>query len=197
MPVRTFVLSFLLWAASLPCVQLAAQQSAQPHLEKRGSATQLVVDGKPFVILGGELHNSTSSNLDYIKPFWPQLAAMGLNTVVTPLSWELIEPKEGSYDFTLVDGLLDQARQVHLRVVFLWLASWKNGMSSYAPVWVKQNTKRFPRVILHNNEANILSTIAAFSDATRDADARAFAAVMEHIHEVDSRDHTVIMMQVE
>ena len=40
-----------------------------------------------------------------MKPLWPQLAAMGLNTVVTPLSWELIEPTEGNYDFTLVDGL--------------------------------------------------------------------------------------------
>lgn len=174
-----------------------AQDANLPHLEKRDGTTQLIVDGKPFVMLGGELFNSSSSSLEYMKPLWPRLAAIPLNTVLTPLSWELIEPTEGKYDFTLVDGLLGQAREQHVRVVFLWLASWKNGMSSYPPVWVKQNTKRFPRVILHNNEANILSTIAAFSDATRDADARAFAAVMEHIHEVDGRDHTVIMMQVE
>ena len=72
---------------------------------------------------------------------------MGLNTVVTPLSWELVEPTEGKYDFALVDGLLAQAREAHQKIVFLWLASWKNGMSSYAPVWVKQDTKRFPRVV--------------------------------------------------
>ncbi len=82
---------------------------------------------------------------------------MGLNTVVTPLSWELIEPTEGKYDFTLVDGLLDQARQEHVRIVFLWLASWKNGMSSYAPVWVKQDTRRFPRVVENGAEVEILS----------------------------------------
>ena len=99
--------------------------------------------------------------------------------------------------FTLIDGLLAQAREQHVRVVFLWLAAWKNGMSSYPPVWVKQNTKRFPRVMLRNNEANILSSIAGISDATRDADARAFAAVMQHIREVDGREHTVLMMQVE
>jgi len=178
-------------------IAIYAQDANLPHLEKRAGTTQLIVDGKPFVMLAGELFNSSSSSLEYMKPLWPRLAAIPLNTVLTPLSWELIEPTEGKYDFTLVDGLLGQAREQHVRVVFLWLASWKNGMSSYPPVWVKQNTKRFPRVILHNNEANILSTIAAFSDATRDADARAFAAVMEHIHEVDSRDHTVIMMQVE
>jgi hypothetical protein len=194
-----FLTSAAIFVAAFLVIPIAtsAQEVNLPHLEKRGVTTQLMVDGKPFLMLAGEIHNSSSSSLEYMKPIWPRLAAVPLNTVLTPLSWELIEPAEGKYDFALIDGLLTQAREQHLRVVFLWLAAWKNGMSSYAPVWVKQDTKRFPRVVLHNNEANILSSIAGFSDATRDADARAFAAVMQHIREVDVRDHTVIMMQVE
>jgi beta-galactosidase GanA len=189
-----YLLPILLLAAGLETTTLSAQQSNPPHLVKRGAATQLIVDGKPFLILGGELHNSSSSSLDYIKPLWPQLAAMGLNTVVTPLSWELIEPQEGSFDFALVDALLAQARNEHERIVFLWLASWKNGMSSYAPVWVRQDTRLFPRVIEHGSEVEILSPLSA---ATQEADARAYAALMQHLKEVDSRDHTVVMMQVE
>jgi beta-galactosidase GanA len=164
-----------------------------PHLETHGAVTQLVVDGKPFLMLAGELHNSSSSSLEYMKPIWPKLAAMNLNTVLTPLSWESIEPEEGKFDFALVDGLLNQARENHQHIVFLWLASWKNGMSSYPPVWVKRDTRRFPRVVIDGGEVNILST---FGQATREADARAFAALMAHIRQVDAQ-HTVLMMQVE
>ena len=188
------MLSILLALAGLLTTAITAQPNNGPHLEKRGVATQLVVDGKPFLILGGELHNSSSSSLEYMQPLWSQLAEMGLNTVITPLSWELIEPAEGHYDFALVDGLLAQARQANEKVVFLWLASWKNGMSSYAPVWVKQDTKRFPRVQVRGRQIEVLSPNET---ATQQADARAFTALMQHINQVDSRDHTVLMMQVE
>src|SRR5580700_3784633 len=114
---RFAVLLLLVWGVIAAAARSQAREvaTALPHLDVRGQATQLIVDGRPFLVLGGELHNSSSSSLEYMKPLWPQLAAMGLNTVVTPLSWELIEPFEGSYDFTLVDGLLAQAREAHER----------------------------------------------------------------------------------
>jgi len=191
---RLCVPPILLLLAVFESTLLTAQQNNAPHLEKRGAATQLIVDGQPFLILGGEILNSSSSSLEHMKPIWPRLASMNLNTVVTPLSLELIEPTEGTFDFTLVDGLLAQARQQHEHIVFLWLASWKNGMSSYAPVWVKQDTRRFPRVVQHGNQIEVLTPLAA---ASQDADARAFAALMQHLKDADGRDHTVLMMQVE
>ena len=122
------------------------RSSGTPHLERRGQATQLIVDGKPFLALGGEVHNSSSSSVEYMKPIWPRLGSMHLNTVVVPVAWETIEPQEGRFEFSVVDGLLEGARSNHLRLVVLWFGAWKNTFSSYVPAWVKTDEERFPRV---------------------------------------------------
>ena len=166
-----------------------------PHLEKRGSATQLIVDGKPFLVLGGELHNSNSSSIEYMKPIWPQLSAIHLNTVLLPVAWETIEPEEGKFDFRNVDGLLAGARANNLKLVVLWFGAWKNTYSSYAPAWVKTNTDRFPRV--QTSDGRDTERLSPFSAAVRDADAHAFAQLMRHLREADGGQHTVIMVQVE
>jgi len=175
--------------------QAPAVGSAAARLEKRGSTTQLIVDGKPFLILGGELHNSSSSSVAYMKPIWPRLAAMDLNTVLAPVAWETIEPEEGKFDFSVVDGLIEGARQNNLRLVFLWFGSWKNTYSSYAPGWVKSDTERFPRV--QTSDGRDTERLSPFSVTNRDADARAFASLMRHIREKDADAQTVIMVQVE
>lgn len=166
-----------------------------PHLRAQGAATQLIVDGAPFLVLGGELHNSSASSLAYMRPIWGRLAALGLNTVLATVSWELVEPEEGRFDFALVDGLVHEARRHGLRLILLWFGSWKNGTSSYVPAWVKRDVRRFPRAAIRDGQTvEVLSTL---SEASQQADARAFAALMRHLRELDGDEHTVIMVQVE
>jgi beta-galactosidase GanA len=169
--------------------------SAIPRLQKQGAATQLIVDGKPFLVRGAELNNSSASSLAYMKPLWRRLTATHINTVLATVSWELVEPEEGHFDFSLVDGLLKEARANDLHLVILWFGSWKNGKSAYQPVWVKTNQTRFP--LIQNVQGKSLPTMTTLSDANRDADARAFAALMRHLREVDGKKHTVLMIQVE
>ena len=166
-----------------------------PRLRRHGSATQLIVDGSPFLVIGGELRNSSSSSIEFMQPIWQRMRDLNINTVLTPVSWELIEPSEGSFDFTLVDELLRDARSHDLRLILLWFGSWKNGMSSYVPLWVKQDIGRFSRVQFHTGET--IEVLSPVTEANWQADARAFAALMQHIAEVDASDHTVIMVQVE
>jgi hypothetical protein len=184
----------------LACVIALSSGSANaaediPHLEKRDGMTKLIVDGRPFISVAGELANSSSTDVETMKAAWPRLAAMNLNTILTVVSWDLVEPAEGAYDFSWVDYQIEAARANHLRLIVLWMASWKNGMSHYPPRWVKANQDRFPRV--KDAEGHTLEVLSPLSQANRDADAKAFAAVMKHLRQVDSKEHTVIAIQVE
>ena len=129
------------------------------------------------------------------KPLFAKLAAMKLNTVLVPVSWELVEPAEGKWSFGLVGDLIREARRHKLRVVLLWFGSWKNGMSSYVPAWVKTNPERFPRAEVKGGRR--VEALSAFAPANMQADARAFTELMRYVRTVDGRDHTVIMVQVE
>src|SRR5690349_17923742 len=75
MKARMFAVTVVLFATFEPLCT-SAQDTNLPHLEKRGAVTQLIVDGKPFLMLSGELYNSSSSSLEYMKPLWPKLAAI-------------------------------------------------------------------------------------------------------------------------
>jgi beta-galactosidase GanA len=189
---RSVAVAGLALAASLLLVQGAV--AGMPRLETQGSARRLVVDGKPMLVLGGELGNSSASSQAYMAKYWPKLKAMNLNTVLAPVSWELIEPKEGVYDFSSVDGLLKDARAQDMHLVLLWFGAWKNSMSTYVPSWVKRDDVRFPRAKAANGISQEI--LSAFSTETRDADARAYAALLVHLKAVDAQG-TVLMVQVE
>src|SRR5262245_10771611 len=124
------------------CVYLVYAQEIvkpAPWLNKKTTPAKLMVDGKPFLVLGGELGNSTASSQEVMRSVWPHLEAMQLNTVLVPVYWELMEPVEGQFDFTLIDDHIRQARTHHMKIVFLWFGTWKNSMSCYAPAWIKTN----------------------------------------------------------
>jgi beta-galactosidase GanA len=176
-------------------ITAAAGQPPLPQLRDKGETRQLLVEGKPFLILGGELGNSTASDLARMEQYWSLFKQLNVNTILAPVSWELIEPAEGHFDFTSLDGLLQQARRHQQRLVLLWFGSWKNSMSSYVPAWVKRNQARFPRVQTPDGKG--VEILSPFSAANRDADARAFAAVMRHLRQTDAEQQTVIMVQVE
>ena len=155
-------------------------------------------------ILGGELSNSAATSVEDIDEVLPRMRALGLNTVLVPAYWELMEPREQSqtkepreqkFDFTLIDRTIDVARREQLHVVFLWFGVWKNSMSCYTPAWFKQDTKRFPRAM--TAEGKQMEIASCFSDNVLQADLKAFSALMRHIREKDPQREVVIMMQIE
>jgi len=172
-----------------------SQKQGLPRLEKKNGKTELIVDGKPFLMLSGELHNSSAGSAHYMEPIWSRLKNNNLNTVIAPVSWELIEPAEGKFDFSLVDNMITGARKENLKLIVLWFGSWKNAKSTYAPEWVKKNTAKYP--LMESQGGRMLNTLSTFGENSVKADAKAFAELMKHIKQVDSKNQTVIMIQVQ
>jgi beta-galactosidase GanA len=102
------------------CIATFALHAAElPHIKMENGTGQLIVNGQPFLILGGELGNSsagTSAEADLIVP---KLAVMHVNTILMPVAWEQIEPKEGSFDFSILDHWIETARGHNVHLVLL------------------------------------------------------------------------------
>jgi Beta-galactosidase len=130
-----------------------------------------------------------------MQPVWKKLQQMNLNTVIAPVYWELLEPVENKFNFSMVDSLIINARRYKLKLVLLWFGSWKNSMSCYVPAWIKTNTEKYPRVI--DRQGTPQEILSPFSKSNEGADKKAFVQLIQHIKQTDNKQNTVIAIQVE
>ncbi len=170
-------------------------QPTLPRIEEYNGINQLIIKKSPYIMLSGELHNSSSSCLEYMQPIWGRLKQMNLNTIIASVSWELFEPVEGKFDYTLVEGLIKGARKNNFKLVLIWFATWKNGEGTYVPAWVKKDQVRFPR--MQPSPGRSSRAMSIWGSQVIEADARAYAELMRYIKKIDATEQTVLMMQVE
>jgi beta-galactosidase GanA len=125
---------------------------------------------------------------------WPAIEYMQANTLEAPVYWEQFEPEPGRFDTSVVDTLVQEAREHDVRLVLLWFGTWKNGSSHYMPLWMKRQPERYPRLV--GKDGRRVDSPSPHAPATLEADVRAFRALMRHLKEIDPL-RTVIMVQVE
>jgi beta-galactosidase GanA len=182
----------LLCLAAVACAFSSAAEP--PRFVQKDGRWALLVDGQPYLMLGGQLHNSSAWPSE-LPAVWKSLAELHANTVEAPVYWEQVEPQPGKFSWDNVDLLVKGAREHNLHVVLLWFGTWKNGNMHYVPQWVKADTKRFQRVIRADGEP--IDVLCASSRSNLEADKSAFVALMRHLKELDGTEHTVLLVQVE
>lgn len=98
-----------------------------PHLRRNENSKQLIVNGRPFLIRAGELQNSSLTSVEYMEPVWQKMVDTNINTLLGCVPWEMIEPEEDTFDFSVLDEIILAARKRSLHLVLLWFGSFKNG----------------------------------------------------------------------
>ena len=164
-----------------------------PKIIEKDGHHALIVDGQPFLMLGGQAHNS-SGWPGMLPQVWCAIKSMHANTLEVPIYWEQIEGQPGKFDFSLVDTILKQGREHKVHLVLLWFASWKNGSSHYMPEWMKREPVKYPNITGRNGQP--VDSPSPHTKAAMESDAKAFAEVMDHLKKADPQ-HTVLMVQVE
>ncbi|TWJ04430.1 beta-galactosidase GanA [Mucilaginibacter frigoritolerans] len=167
--------------------------NTMPVIIEKNGRHALLVDGKPFLILGGQTHNSSAWPA-MLPQLWLAVEKLHANTLEVPIYWEQIEAQQGKFDFSVVDTLLTQARQHKVHLVLLWFATWKNGSNHYMPEWMKQDAAKYPNVSGKNGQP--IDSPSPHSKATLETDINAFTSVMKYLKQADVQ-HTVLMIQVE
>jgi hypothetical protein len=165
---------------------------------------QLHFDDRAALLLGGQLHNSSASDAAAIAAGLRHVRELGGNTVIAPVYWDLVEPVEGAFDFSLVGTMLDEADTHDLRLVVLWFGAFKNAASTYAPRWVRADPQRFPRARVEGSirpaftyqGATHKPVLSVFSGPLRECDGAALEALMAFIAQHPGRDR-IAMVQVE
>ncbi|MEO8736800.1 MAG: DUF5597 domain-containing protein [Edaphobacter sp.] len=189
---RTFAYALVFIVAASAVAQKPANRSMPQLIEKNGNHA-LFVDGAPFLMLGAQVNNSSAWPA-MLPKVWPAIEYLHANTVEIPIYWEQFEPKPGQFDDSMLNTLLAQARQHHVRLVLLWFGTWKNGSGHYTPQWIKEDNSRYPHVV--GKTGRNVDSLSPVGVATLKADQTAFATLMRHLKAADPQ-HTVIMVQVE
>src|SRR6516162_6835846 len=91
------------WTASVSAIAIlaftaltAVRAEEAPRVIEKDGRYAFLVDGKPYLALGGQIHNSSAWPSE-LSQVWESMAALHANTIEAPVYWEQIEAQRGKF----------------------------------------------------------------------------------------------------
>ena len=186
-------------------------ENLMPHFETVDGRHVFYVDGWPFTILAVEIpweelvYGRYHETLRAYDSLYPAAQAIGLNTLVVPIKWSMIEPEKDHYDFSYLDHVKKMAETHHLKLALGWFGHYASNDGNlyfnltgefFAPYYIVNDEKTYPRA-MDAEGVSYHNAVSYEYDAVIEREAKAFRAFMEHIKQVDAETRTILMIQTE
>ena len=154
----------------------------------------LKVNGKDFFSIGGQVNNSSNYNKEDIIRSFEIAKKLGLNTIAVPFYWDQIEIEEDKYNTSSIDLVLKLCRENNLKLCLIWFGTYKNGASTHAPKYIKENPEKYWPIYTTNG--HLSATLSPLCNETCLRDRKAFEQLLLKAKQLD-KDHNIIAIQVE
>lgn len=195
------------------CIMLFSSCRGGEYAEGLPNVTplrHLMVEGKPFLMLGAQLRTDyfmalDGRSADDLHDYFKLAADMNIMVIQVPVSWRDVEKTKDQYNGALIERFIQYCEQYQMKLEILWFGSYMCGYSveGYIPDYVVNDTKTYPE----------LKKDAAFdgwlgkhyylkpnTEALVDRERKAIEFMMNVIYNYDNANgkrHTVIGIQIE
>lgn len=181
---------------------------AGPRFEQIGKKKVLYVNGKPFVVLSIEDHNTVDFDGNPREEYFRIVSALNANTISVTFRWSAFEKPANRYDTAILRKIKTTAERHNLKVIILWFGSNVCGHENCAPGYVYDDSiayipytrsdKSFATSIVGGRGARIYcySFDKGHANTLLLREMKALEALISWIKQND-RSETFIMLQVE
>ena len=164
----------------------------------RADKGNIVVCGQPRLILYGETLEEVMTHpadVPYYGDQFDKWKRQGLNTVAAILQWNAFEPRKDAYEYAMIDGLIEAAKERNMHLIIVWFGTWRNLQSNYVPRYVWDEKIAFPALKQDGKPEN--GGISPFATKCADRDGLALKALLARAAQKDPGHQVLIAVQVE
>lgn len=158
----------------------------------------IVVCGEPRLILYGETLEEVMTHpadVPYYGDQFDKWRRQGLNTVGAILQWNAFESRKDQYEYAMIDGLIEAAKERNMHLIIVWFGTWRNLQSNYVPRYVWDEKIAFPALKEDGKPEN--GGISPFATKCAERDGLALSKLLARAAQKDPGHQVLIAVQVE